>query len=136
MVFFGDPVPDEDSAGSAVAMALAVREDVRRLANGWQRRGHDLALGVGVAQGYATLGRIGYPGRSDYAAIGSVTNLAARLCSDGRDRGRSWSPTACWRTWRSGWRPRPSATSSRGGSADRCGSTTSPPRPRGGTTRR
>ncbi|GAA1446197.1 hypothetical protein GCM10009641_69240 [Mycobacterium cookii] len=82
MVFFGDPVPDEDPAGSAVAMALDVREDVRRLATGWHRRGHDLALGVGVAQGYATLGRIGYPGRSDYAAIGSVTNLAARLCAD------------------------------------------------------
>jgi adenylate cyclase len=82
MVFFGDPVPDEDPAGSAVAMALDVREDVRRLAGSWRRRGHDLALGVGVAQGYATLGRIGYPGRSDYAAIGSVTNLAARLCAD------------------------------------------------------
>lgn len=82
MVFFGDPVPTEDPAGAAVAMALDVREDVRRLASGWHRRGHDLSLGAGVAQGYATLGRIGYPGRSDYAAIGSVTNLAARLCAD------------------------------------------------------
>jgi adenylate cyclase len=82
MVFFGDPLPVADPAGAAVAMALAVRDDVRRLAAGWARRGHDLALGVGIAQGYATLGRIGYPGRSDYAAIGSVTNLAARLCSD------------------------------------------------------
>ncbi|PKH37221.1 adenylate cyclase [Nocardioides alpinus] len=82
MVFFGDPVEDPDPAGSGVAMALAVRDDVRRLSVGWARRGHDLALGIGIAQGYATLGRIGYPGRSDYAAIGSVTNLAARLCSD------------------------------------------------------
>ena len=82
MVFFGDPVPDPDPAASAVAMALAVRDDVRRLAAGWARRGHDLGLGIGIAQGYATLGRIGYPGRSDYAAIGSVTNLAARLCAD------------------------------------------------------
>ena len=82
MVFFGDPVPVDDPAGAAVAMALAARDDVRRLAAGWARRGHDLALGVGIAQGYATLGQIGYPGRSDYAAIGSVTNLAARLCSD------------------------------------------------------
>lgn len=82
MVFFGDPLADPDPAGSAVAMALAVRDDVRRLAAGWTRRGHDLSLGIGIAQGYATLGRIGYPGRSDYAAIGSVTNLAARLCAD------------------------------------------------------
>ncbi len=82
MVFFGDPVTDPDPAGSAVAMALAVRDDVRLLAAGWTRRDHDLAVGIGLAQGYATLGRIGYPGRSDYAAIGSVTNLAARLCAD------------------------------------------------------
>lgn len=82
MVFFNDPVPVPDPAGAAIAMSLAVRQDVRRLASGWRRRGHDLSLGVGVAQGFATLGRIGYPGRSDYAAIGSVTNLAARLCAD------------------------------------------------------
>ena len=82
MVFFGDPVASADPAGSAVAMALAVRDDVRRLAAGWERRGHDLGLGIGIAQGYATLGTIGYPGRSDYAAIGSVTNLAARLCDE------------------------------------------------------
>ena len=48
----------------------------------WRRRGHDLALGIGIAQDFATLGRIGFEGRFDYAAIGSVTNLAARLCSD------------------------------------------------------
>jgi class 3 adenylate cyclase/CheY-like chemotaxis protein len=82
MVFFNDPVPVADPAAAAVSMSLAVRDDVRRLASGWSRRGHELALGIGIAQGFATLGRIGYPGRSDYAAIGSVTNLAARLCSD------------------------------------------------------
>ena len=82
MVFFNDPVPVADPAGAAIGMSIAVRDDVRRLASGWVRRGHDLGLGIGVAQGFATLGRIGYPGRSDYAAIGSVTNLAARLCAE------------------------------------------------------
>ena len=57
-----------------------MRDRVRVLAEGWQRRGHDLTLGIGIAQGFATLGRIGFEGRFDYAAIGSVTNLAARLC--------------------------------------------------------
>ena len=81
MVFFNDPVPCDAPAESALSMALAIRDDVRELAGGWRLRGHDLSLGIGVAQGYATLGRIGYEGRFDYAAIGSVTNLAARLCS-------------------------------------------------------
>jgi class 3 adenylate cyclase len=61
-------------------MALAMRQRVQELADGWQRRDHELALGVGIAQGFATLGRIGFSGRFDYASIGSVTNLAARLC--------------------------------------------------------
>ena len=52
------------------------------LADGWRDRGHDLGFGIGIAQGYATLGRIGFEGRFDYAAIGSVTNLAARLCAE------------------------------------------------------
>ena len=55
------------------------------LAAGWQRRGHDLGFGVGIAQGYATLGRIGFEGRYDYAAVGSVTNVAARLCAQAAD---------------------------------------------------
>jgi class 3 adenylate cyclase len=63
-------------------MTLAMRQRVQELADGWQRRGHELAFAVGIAQGYATLGRIGYAGRFDYAAIGSVTNLAARLCAE------------------------------------------------------
>jgi class 3 adenylate cyclase/CheY-like chemotaxis protein len=82
MVFFNDPVPTEDFASRAVQMALDMRTEVRVLADGWFRRGHDLALGVGVAQGFATLGTIGFEGRQDYAAIGSVTNLAARLCGE------------------------------------------------------
>ena len=82
MVFFNDPIPCDDAAERAVRMALGIRDAVSELAAGWRRRGHDLALGIGIAQGFATLGRIGFEGRFDYAAIGSVTNLAARLCSD------------------------------------------------------
>lgn len=81
MVFFNDPVPCEDPAERAVTMAVAMRDRVAELAAGWSRLGHDLGFGIGIAQGYATLGRIGFEGRFDYAAIGSVTNLAARLCA-------------------------------------------------------
>ena len=84
MVFFNDPLPCEDAPLRAVRMAVAMRNRVEGLAQGWKRRGHDLALGVGVAQGYATLGRIGFEGRSDYTAIGTCTNLAARLCAEAR----------------------------------------------------
>jgi adenylate cyclase len=80
MVFFNDPVPIDDAPVRALQMAVAMRDRVQVLAERWRRRGHDLALGVGIAQGFATLGRIGFEGRFDYAAIGSVTNLAARLC--------------------------------------------------------
>ena len=59
-----------------------MRTRVRGLAEAWARQGHDLAMGIGIAQGYATLGKIGFDGRLDYAAIGSVTNLASRLCDD------------------------------------------------------
>ena len=82
MVFFNDPVRCEDGPLRAIRMATAMRSRVRTLAESWARQGHDLALGIGIAQGYATLGRIGFDGRHDYAAIGSVTNLAARLCAD------------------------------------------------------
>jgi len=82
MVFFNDPMPCEDAPLRAIRMSVAMRSRARELAEGWSRRGHDLALSIGVAHGYATLGRIGYEGRFDYAAIGSVTNLAARLCSE------------------------------------------------------
>jgi adenylate cyclase len=80
MVFFNDPVRCEDGPSRAIRMSCAMRTRVRGLAEGWARQGHDLALGIGIAQGYATLGRIGFDGRYDYAAIGSVTNMAARLC--------------------------------------------------------
>jgi class 3 adenylate cyclase/CheY-like chemotaxis protein len=80
MVFFNDPVPVPDAPDRAVRMAVAIRGRVAQLAEDWSRRGFDLGVGIGVAQGHATLGRIGFEGRSDYAAIGSVTNLAARLC--------------------------------------------------------
>ncbi|KMO70330.1 adenylate/guanylate cyclase domain-containing protein [Mycolicibacterium chlorophenolicum] len=82
MVFFNDPVPCDDAAERAVRMALDIRDSVRELAARWQRIGHDLAVGLGIAQGYATLGRIGFEGRFDYSAIGSVTNLSARLCGE------------------------------------------------------
>jgi adenylate cyclase len=80
MVFFNDPFPCRDPADRAVRMALEINACVRERAARWHRLGFDLALGTGIAQGYATLGRIGYEGRYDYAAIGSVTNQAARLC--------------------------------------------------------
>jgi adenylate cyclase len=81
MVFFNDPLPCENAPARAIRMAVAMRTRARDLADGWARRGHDLGFAAGIAQGYATLGRIGFEGRFDYAAIGSVTNLAARLCS-------------------------------------------------------
>jgi adenylate cyclase len=82
MVFFNDPIPLDDPTQRAVEMALAMRDRVAGLVAGWSRLGHDLGFGVGIAQGFATLGRIGYEGRFDYAAIGTVTNLAARLCGE------------------------------------------------------
>jgi adenylate cyclase len=82
MVFFNDPVRCDDAPLRAVRMAVAMRTRVMGLAESWGRQGHDLGFGIGIAQGYATLGRIGFEGRHDYAAIGSVTNLASRLCAD------------------------------------------------------
>jgi adenylate cyclase len=82
VVFFNDPIPCDDAPLRSVRMALAMRQRVQELADSWQRRGYELAFGVGIAQGYATLGRIGFSGRFEYASIGSVTNLAARLCAE------------------------------------------------------
>jgi adenylate cyclase len=82
MVFFNDPLPMERPAEQAVRMALAAQGVFAPIGAAWAKRGHALALGIGVAQGYATLGAIGFEGRWDYAAIGSVTNLAARLCAE------------------------------------------------------
>ena len=80
MVFFNDPIPCPDPVARAVKMAVAMREYARELSGKWRKRGHRLDFGVGIAQGYATLGKIGFEGRFDYAAIGTVTNLASRLC--------------------------------------------------------
>jgi adenylate cyclase len=84
MIFFNDPVPVPDPAFRAVRMAVAMRDAVAKLCGEWQRLGYELGLGVGIAQGYATIGAIGFEGRWDYGAIGTVTNLAARLCAEAR----------------------------------------------------
>jgi class 3 adenylate cyclase len=85
MVWFNDPIPCEEPSLRAVRMAAEMRTDVAALAESWRKLGHELGFGVGIAQGYATLGRIGFEGRFDYAAIGTVVNLAARLCSEAAD---------------------------------------------------
>jgi class 3 adenylate cyclase/CheY-like chemotaxis protein len=82
MIFFNDPVEVPDAAARALRMAIAMRDVSLGLAARWRKRGWDLALGVGIAQGYATIGAIGFEGRLDYGAIGTVTNLAARLCGE------------------------------------------------------
>ena len=84
MIFFNDPTPVADPANRAVRMALAMRERVTPLCERWRRRGHELDLGIGIAEGYATIGAIGFEGRWDYGAIGTVTNLAARLCGEAK----------------------------------------------------
>lgn len=82
MVFFNDPLPCPDPGPRAVRMAVAMRERVGELSRKWRKLGYQLELGVGIAMGYATLGKIGFEGRFDYGAIGSVTNLASRLCDE------------------------------------------------------
>jgi class 3 adenylate cyclase/CheY-like chemotaxis protein len=80
MAIFNDPVPCPDPAARAIRMALAMRAEVEALVEVWRDRGYDLGLGVGIAVGYATLGQIGFEGRFHYGAIGTVLNLASRLC--------------------------------------------------------
>jgi class 3 adenylate cyclase len=83
MVFFNDPVPIPEPEHAAVKMAVAIRDSVEVLKKqSWEKREYDLGLGIGIANGFATIGAIGFEGRSDYAAIGTVTNLAARLCGE------------------------------------------------------
>jgi len=84
MIFFNDPVPVPNPAERAIRMAVAMRDRVTQLSAAWHKRGYELALGVGIAQGYATIGAIGFEGRWDYGAIGTVTNLAARLCGEAK----------------------------------------------------
>ncbi|MEA2812092.1 MAG: adenylate cyclase, partial [Rhodospirillaceae bacterium] len=85
MVFFNDPLPCPDAPERAARLAIEMRDAVAALAPSWKRRGHVLGVGIGMAQGYATLGRIGFEDRFDYTAIGAVINLAARLCADAGD---------------------------------------------------
>jgi class 3 adenylate cyclase len=84
MIFFNDPVPVPNPAERAIRMALAMRDRVAELIQKWRKQGYDLDFGVGIAQGYATLGAIGFEGRWHYGAIGTVTNLAARLCGEAK----------------------------------------------------
>jgi class 3 adenylate cyclase len=84
MVFLNDPIPVPNHAEQAVRMAIAMRNRFGQLTQKWDRKAFDLGAGIGVATGYATLGLIGSEKRKDYAAIGAVTNLAARLCGEAR----------------------------------------------------
>jgi adenylate cyclase len=86
MVFFNDPVPCADPAERAVKMAMAMRSAANTLIADWRERGRDLGFGAGIAQGYATLGQIGFSERSGYTAIGTVCNVAARLCAEAKAR--------------------------------------------------
>jgi len=84
MVFFNDPVIVPNPLERAVRMALAMRDQIAERSSRWKKRGYDLDVGIGIAQGYATIGAIGFEGRLDYGAIGTVTNLAARLCGEAK----------------------------------------------------
>jgi adenylate cyclase len=85
LVFFNDPLPCPDAADRAAKLAIEMRDAVANLVPSWAKRGHTLGFGIGMAQGYATLGRIGFEDRFDYTAIGAVINLASRLCADASD---------------------------------------------------
>ncbi len=82
MIFFNDPIEIDDPAGTALRMAVQMQERFQSLASPWNQRGYTLSMGIGIAKGIATIGSIGFDGRRDYGAIGSVTNLAARLCAE------------------------------------------------------
>jgi class 3 adenylate cyclase len=84
MIVFNDPVLCADHTKRAVRLALDMRDQVDKLATQWRRQGHDLGFGIGIAAGYATLGQIGFEHRREYTAVGSVTNLASRLCDEAR----------------------------------------------------
>lgn len=84
MVFFNDPVPVPDAAARAVRMSVSMHERLAPVTEKWRKRGFDLGFGAGIAQGFATIGAVGFEGRWDYGAIGTVTNLAARLCGEAK----------------------------------------------------
>jgi class 3 adenylate cyclase len=84
MVIFNDPVPVENPTLQAVLMALDMRGAIGAMIEKWRNLGHDLGFGIGIAHGFATLGTIGFEGRFDYAAIGTVSNVASRLCDEAK----------------------------------------------------
>jgi class 3 adenylate cyclase len=84
LIFFNDPILLEKPAENAISMALAMQRDFVPLRVAWKKRGFDLDLGIGIAQGYATLGAIGFEGRWEYSCIGSVANMASRLCGEAK----------------------------------------------------
>ena len=85
MVLFNDPIPCADPAGDAVSLAIAMRARMTELGRDWKRMGFRLGFGVGVSIGYATVGIVGYEGRSDYTASGTAINVASRLCEMAED---------------------------------------------------
>jgi len=85
MVFFNDPIPCEEPVKEAVMLALEIQGAVQDVREHWQRLGHSIGVGIGIASGYATLGLLGSQGRADYTAIGNVVNIAARLCGEAKD---------------------------------------------------
>lgn len=85
MVLFNDPLRCTDPSIRAVRMAVEMRTQIKELTAKWRKQGHELGFGMGISYGYATLGRIGFEGRFDYSAVGTVVNLAARLCEEASD---------------------------------------------------
>lgn len=85
LVLFNDPLPCADPSARAVRMAVEMRDQVAKLAAGWRSQGHELGFGIGIAHGYATLGCVGFEGRFQYSATGTVPNLASRLCDQARN---------------------------------------------------
>jgi class 3 adenylate cyclase len=106
LVWFNDPLPCPNPSERAVRMAVEMRTAIAALATGWRTAGYQIGFGIGITYGEATLGRIGFEGRFDYSAIGSVVNLAARLCSEAKDRqilidGRVKAAVASFVDWES-----------------------------------
>jgi class 3 adenylate cyclase len=95
MIIFNDPLPCDDPAWAALSMALSMRARMGELGAGWRKLGHRLGFGVGISLGYATVGMVGFEGRYDYTANGSVVNLAARLCDEAGDGEILLSNRAC-----------------------------------------
>src|SRR3954468_869530 len=84
MILFNAPIQFDDHTARAVRMSVEMRDIIGELTEKWRNRGHNLGFGIGIALGYATLGQVGFEQRLEYAAIGSVTNLASRLCDEAR----------------------------------------------------